>query len=311
MVEPSSEFSRLLTTEQTGNLYQDVLATVIREGKLSLPMVEKEEDLTVEEKGKLTSVKLFIRSGIDMIEKFEEASYQKHPEIHTDTDVVDVDSGPGPYSYDMLEPGKTDLDDVNYHQYPWSRKMDRARIRAAYALTAMITAKRIEEQTGVKKPSRNLTAEDFASYGPYMMYTSVGWQVSHIKHVLRLLREAGTFKVPDSKLIMYEEFVNREGERKPIVHTEDQIEGLNFPSNPDGTPPRRVAIVSHPAHLMRIMYILGKYQDSIPAGTKLQPFPIPTPKAAIEEYAKAELIVTLMTIFVKNRASLNPYRVEW
>lgn len=60
-------------------------------------------------------------------------------------------------------------------------------------------------------------------------------------------------------------------------------------------------------HLMRIMQILGKYEDSIPNGTILQPFPIPTPIAAVGEYAKNELIGTIVAVFGKDRASLTPY----
>ncbi len=255
----------------------------------------------------LLEVKSFIGNGIDMIQRFEEATHQKHPEIHSDTDVIYIDSGPGPYSFNMLEPGKTDLDDVNYHKWKWSRKMDRARIRTAYTLASMVTAKRIEEQTGASKKATELTAEDFEKYGPYLMYTSVDWQASHIKHALEIARKAGYFKIPDSRLVMYENFTSRDKEVKPIIHTQDQIEGLRFPNNPDGSSPRRVLIVSHSAHLMRIMHILGKYPDSIPNGTILQAFPIPTPTAAVKEYAEGELMGTLATVFKTGRASLAPY----
>lgn len=58
---------------------------------------------------------------------------------------------------------------------------------------------------------------------------------------------------------------------------------------------------------MRIMHILGKYPDSIPSESVLQAFPIPTPKDAMTEYAKAELLGTLGTVFKKGRATLTPY----
>ena len=256
---------------------------------------------------RLPEVRVFLKRSVDIIRDFEEATYQKHPEIHSDTDIIYIDSGPGPYSYKMLEPGKTDLDDNAYYGWQWSRKMDRARIRAAYTLASMITAKRIQEQTRIKKETSNLTTEDFEEYGPSLMYTSTNWQNSHIKHALELSKQARTFKIPDSKIVMHEQFTSRDGEIKPIIHTQDQIEGLRFPNNPDGTSPRRVVIVSHPAHLMRIMHILGKYPDSIPKNTILQAFPIPTPIGARTEYAKAEILGTLATIFKTDRASLTPY----
>lgn len=294
-ISPSAEIPRLLTNEQVNAFSNSLFAEIASESW-------REQAYANE-----PAVKSFLTNGIQMIQEFEEATYQKHPEIHSDTDVIYIDSGPGPYSYNMLEPGKTDLDDVNYHKWKWSRKMDRAKIRAAYSLATMITAKRIEEQTGERKLAAELTTKDFEKYGPYLMYTSVDWQASHIKHALKMARETGTFKIPDNKLLMYETFTSRNGEEKPIVHTEDQIEGLSFPSSPNGSPPRRIAIVSHPAHLMRIMHILGKYPDSIPSESVLQAFPIPTPKDAMTEYAKAELLGTLRTVFKKGRATLTPY----
>lgn len=289
------EIPRLLTRDQAKVFSNSLFAEI------------KNERWNEEAYAHEPAVKLFLTGGITMIQEFEKATLQKHPEIHTDTDVIYIDSGPGPYSYNMLEAGKTDLDDLSYHQFTWSRKMDRARIRAAYTLAGMITAKRIKEDTGLIKPTKDLTSEDFEKYGPSLMYTSVDWQNSHVKHALAIAREAGTFKIPDSKLVIYEEFTNRQGETKPITHTEDQIEGLIFPNRPDGAPPRRIAVVSHPAHLMRIMHILKKYPDSIPNHTILQLFPIPTPKDARTEYATAELLGTLATIFEKGRAALVPY----
>ena len=294
-ISPSTEIPRLLTNEQANAFKNSLFAEIANESW-------KEQAYANE-----PAVRLFLTTGIQMIQKFEEATHQKHPEIHTDTDVIYIDSGPGPYSYNMLEPEKKDLDDVTYHKWKWSRKMDRARIRSAYTIASMITTKRIEEQTGTIKSTKKLTSEDFQQFGPYLMYTSTNWQNSHIKHVLEMAREAGNFKIPDSKLIMYNEFTNRQGETKPIIHTEDQIEGLRFPNNPDGSSPRRIVIVSHPAHLMRIMHILGKYPDSIPVESVLQAFPIPTPKDAMTEYTKAELLGTLGTILKKGRASFAPY----
>lgn len=291
---PEGQGQRLFSEQQAESLKQEVLQTARK---------ERPEIVGTH----LEEIKTLINNGLGMIQAFEEATYKRHPTVYTDTDVVYIDSGPGPYSYDMLEPGKKDLDDVSYHKYPWSRKMDRARIREAYVLVGMITARRIEDQTGVKKSLRDLTTQDYENHSPYLMYTTASWQNTHIRHVLELQKESGRFKIPDNKLIMYEEFINRQGERKPIIHTEDQIEGLQFPPDPDGNPPRRVAIVSHPAHLMRIMHILGKYPDSIPEDTILQPFPIPTPIAAVTEYARNELMGTIVTVFIRNRASLTPY----
>lgn len=293
-ITPNEQSRRLLNEQSIKNLQEEVLATALKERPEAVG-------------ANLEAVKIFIPRAIDMIQQFEEATHQKSPKIHTDTDVVYIDSGPGPISYKLLEPGKTDLDDVNYHTLPWSRKMDRQRSVAAYKLAWQVTGERIKEQRGETKPLRKLTPEDFKQFGPYLMYTSTDWQNSHVWHVHNLLKEAGYFKIPDSKIVMYDEFTTASGERKEIIHTEDQVEGFQFPANPDGSPPRRVAIVSHSAHLMRIFHILGKYPNSIPEGTIVQPFPIPTPIGAVIDYAKAELLGTLGTVFSKNRASLTPY----
>ena len=66
-------------------------------------------------------------------------------------------------------------------------------------------------------------------------------------------------------------------------------------------------MVSHPAHFLRMMHILGKYPESIPEQSILQLFPIPTPTDAVEEYAKAEIMGIMATIFRKGRASLEHF----
>lgn len=289
MEQVSPEGQRIFSEQQAEKLKQEFLETALKDR----PEIVGRH---------LEETRALINKGLEMIQTFEKATYRRHPaSVYTDTDVVYIDSGAGPYSYKMLEEGKTDLDDESYHKWPWSRKMDRARIRAAYALVSMITAGRVKKSPG------DLTTEDYEKYAPYLMYTAPDWQNAHIRHVLKLQKASDRFKIPDKKLIMYDEFTNRQGERQPIIHTEDQIEGLKFPPGPDGNPPRRVVMVSHAAHLMRIMYILGKYPDSIPVGTVLQPFPIPTPTAAVVEYAKNELIGTIVSVFGKDRASLTPY----
>jgi hypothetical protein len=287
--------SRILSETQSQALYEEILDTIDAEpwheaARLNLPAVQT-----------------FIRNGIHFINQLEIATHQRHPEIHSDTDVIYIDSGPGPYSFNMLQPGKADLEDVSYHKWPWSRKMDRARIRAAYKIAELVTVMRIKEQTGLTKNTGDLTEDDFERYGPYLMYTSVAWQQSHIEHALKMARRSGMFKIPGSKLIGYTTFTNRAGVVQPIVHTEDQVEGFHFSPFVGKAVPRRMVIVSHPAHLLKIVHILGKYPDSIPQGTTLQLFPVPTPISAGPEYSKAEIRGTLGSIFRKGRATLEPF----
>lgn len=292
--EVTAEHSQLLSEQNKNELYKEIIEEIEE---------EPWKDKVNQHKAAVGSL---IRNGIELINILEEASYQKHPEIHADTDVIYIDSGPGPYSYKMLEEGKSDLDDVNYHKWKWSRKMDRSHIRTAYAIAAHVTSKRLQKATGVSKSINELTEEDFEKYSPSLMYTSVDWQASHIRNAMTLSRVLGNFRIPESKIVMYETFKSEDGETKPIHHTQDQIEGLRFPKNPDGTSPRRVVMVSHPAHLLRILHILSRYHHVIPKETALQLFPITTPKEGVREYAKAEILGTLATIF-KERATFEPF----
>jgi hypothetical protein len=290
----SSRPSRILAREQVVSLSMNVLSAIDGEAWKDAAHAQ------------FPAVDEFVTNAIKIIQNLESATHQTHPEIHDDTDVIYIDSGPGPYSYKALEPGKTELEDTSYHKWSWSRKMDRARIRAAYTLAAIITANRLEQATGKKKALRDLAPEDFEKYSPYLEYTTVDWQAKHIRRALSNARDTKLFNIPDNKLVMYEEFINEQDETQPITHTEDQIEGLHFPQF-NKKPPRRGVIVSHPAHLMRILHILGRYPKVIPEETTLQLFPIPTPVGAAMEYAKAELLGTLGTVFKKGRATLTPY----
>lgn len=295
MTETHTSETRILSVEQKAQLAKEIFGKIDNEPWKDAAYAN------------LLAVKSLISNGIDMIQGLEEETHGKHPKIHTDTDIVYIDSGPGPYSYKMLPPGKSDIEDSQYHQWPWTRKMDRARIRAAYALTSLVTAKRLEEQTGVIRKASELTKEDYEKYSPYLMYASTTWQNLEIKRAVELEREAGNFLIPDDKLIMYEDFTTSLGKQKPIVNTADQIEGFHFPPFDGKAPPRRIVMVSHPAHLMRIMHILGKYPQRIPAETTLQLFPIPTPTAAGQEYTKVEISGALAYIFRKDRATLTPF----
>lgn len=293
-LEATNEHSQLLSEHDKKVLNKETLEAIEKE-----PWVDKAKQNLVE-------VVSLIKNGVELINDFEQASYQKHPEIHNDTDVIYIDSGPGPYSYKMLEEDKSDLDDVNYHKWKWSRKMDRARIRTAYVIASHVTAKRLKKQTGITKELKDLTEEDYERYSPYLMYTSVEWQAKHIRNSILLSRALGSFKIPKNRIFMYEAYKSETGEMKPIVNTQDQIEGLTFPNNPEGFPPRRIAMVSHPAHLLRILHILGKYPNVIPDETTLQLFPITTPKDGVNEYAKAEILGSLATVF-KGRATFEPF----
>lgn len=231
--------------------------------------------------------------GLTMLQEFEGAALP-HPKIYPDTDVVFVVPGPGEYSSNF--PPYEEKSD-RYRQLPWARKMDRARVRAGIVLVRGITAQRLG------KSAKDVTSEDILQYGPWLHYSATHWENEHIKGVL----SQEVLKFPPGKIMMYEDIVGQDGKTRPIVNTADQLEGLRFP---EGLMPRRVAVVSHAPHLVRIMHMMEKYKESIPTGTIVQPFPLPTPVKGVPEYAKMELKGTLAAIYKLHTASPVPYRYQ-
>lgn len=228
-----------------------------------------------------------------MLQEFEKAALP-HPKIYPDTDVVFVVPGPGEYSQ-KLPPYEEKPD--RYQHLSWARKMDRARVRAGVILVKEITALRLEKNV------KEVTSEDILAYGPWLHYSTTPWENEHIKGVLA----QEVVKFPPGKTIMYEDIVGRDGKTRPIVNTADQLEGLQFP---EGLTPRRIAVLSHAPHLVRIMHMMEKYKDRIPEGTIVQPFPIPTPVAGVPEYARMELQGTLAAIYKLHTASQASYKYQ-
>lgn len=308
-ITANQEATRIMTDAQVSEL-RDRVFTAAR----------TKETWSEKVNANLGAAQAFVDRGIDLIQRFERAAIP-HPTVHEDTDVIYIDSGPGEYSkkdsrlrypkssFQTDDAGNEVYRDTNYHKFPWSREMDRDRLRAAVALARMVTAKRVEQTTGVTKSTKDLTTEDFKKYGPTLLYSGAEYQNPHIAHVKDVFQQAGLLEIPDSKIKIYNSFTDRNGEVRKIIHTEDQIEGLQLPPNPDGQPPRRLVIVSHSAHLMRIVHVLGKYPNSIPDATTLQLYPIPTRTGdnGVMEYAETELLGTMATVFRKNRATLEPY----
>jgi hypothetical protein len=289
-----SNHSRILPKQKISELYDDVLATAL---------YERSKAVTAH----LVEIEVFIKKGIQMIQDFERSATMA-PSVRSDIDIVYIDSGPGPIAINLLkQKNRYNFPDKNYHKFPWSGNMDKDRIEAGIKFLSHITARRKKEATNIVTLAKHLTTTDYLQYAPYLMYTSTDWQTAHARDAITMFRKSGRLKIPDDKIIMYDSFKNRKGDMKPIIHTEDQIEGLTFPKCRDGRPPRRVAIVSHPAHLMRIMHILGHYPERIPETTIVQPVPILTPIEAVIEYARAELLGTIATVISKNRATLIPY----
>lgn len=276
---------------QTSGIIQAYLMTELSAGEQTRIFTEQQKDalrtrvivraraensqLATRDPQELTG---FVRGGIELINEFEKAA-RPHPPIYKNTDVVYLDSGPGPYSKKF--PPFEDKPDVNYHEKEWTRKMDRARVRTGVVVMHNVVAQRTGKTIG------EVTPEDIREHCPLLLYTATPWEVKHIRGVFDQLRNEGIFKIPEEKIFMYDHIVGEDGRERPIVHTVDQMEGLHFP---DGVVPQRIVVVSHPAHLLRVLHMMEKFKDRIPEGTIVQPFPLPTPLGASMEYAEMELL---------------------
>lgn len=85
---------------------------------------------------------------------------------------------------------------------------------------------------------------------------------------------------------------------------------MEGPQLPEGLTPRRIAVVSHAPHLVKVLHMMGKFKDRIPENKIIQPFPLPTPVRGVREYAQMELQGTLAAIYKLNTASATPHRYQ-
>lgn len=282
-MEPKLEYDygpRVLGESELAQLRESVLGAA----RIDTPQLK---DIDPQE------VDAILDRDLAMLQEFEGAALP-HPQIHPDTDVVFIVPGPGEYSLNF--PPYEEKPD-RYRHLPWARGMDRARVRAGVVLVSEITARRLG------KKAREVTPGDILKHGPWLHYATTHWENEHIKGVLF----QSLVKVPPEKVVMYEEIVGRDGKTRPIVNTADQLEGLRFP---EGVIPRRIAVVTHAPHMVRIMHMMEKYKESIPGGTIVQPFPLPTPVRGVHEYAKMELQGTLAAIYKLHTASPTPFSYQ-
>src|SRR3989344_357186 len=276
MVEHGESISRIRTSEGLKEFRMSLLASA-REDTPQLASVHP------------TEIDAIVDTLLDLLQKFEHAA-RPHPAIHADTDVVMIVSGPGEYSQ-TIEPKEEKLD--RYRNFPWARKMDRARVRAGVTLVREVTAKRLE------KPEAEVTEEDIANHGPWLHYASTSWENNHIRHALA----QPALGMPSSKIFMYT-FLDDHGKERQFINTATQMEGLEFP---EGSRPRRVLVVSHPPHLVRTAYLMERSKERIPKGTVVQFFPIPTPKEAVEPYGLMELRGVFAAIYKLGTAAKTPF----
>lgn len=235
-------------------------------------------------------IKAVLDKCITMLQDFGVA-VRLRPRIYPETDFVCVISGPGAYTTNL--PPYEDKPD-KYQHFTWSRNMDRARIKTGLALVRQITALRLN------KSSSQVTLNDIKKHGPWFHYGATRWEVNHLKAVL----SQPSLMMPQEKVFSYWEIEEVAGEKREIANTADQMSGLRFPEK---VVPRRIILVSHPPHLVRLLHILGKYASRIPQGAIVQPYPTSGPKHGREEFSLMELRGTLAAIYKLGIATPLPY----
>lgn len=169
--------------------------------------------------------------------------------------------------------------------------MDRARVRAGVTIVREVTAKRLGKSTA------EVTAEDIVHNGPWLHYAGTTWENEHIRHVL----SQDSIPIPLEKVFMYD---FSDDNNPPVVNTALQIQQFRLPI----PAPRRIVIVSHAPHLVRVAYLMERSKDRIPPGTSVQFFPIPTPKEAIDPCALMELRGVFAEIYKKETGAKEPFR---
>lgn len=219
-----------------------------------------------------------VENALKMADEFSVlAGEHPHPRIYEDTDIVWVVPGPGVFSKEV-----TPLSD-RYMHLPWSRKMDRVRIRTASAIFRQVTSLR--------------------GYPPVLIYTGTPDQNENFRAVLSKLSDK--YKLPpEEKVHLIGEIKNPDGSFRDSYNSIDAVESLSFP---EGITPRRMVIVSSEAHLVRILHILGKFHHSLPETTIVQPYPVSTPEEGRLLYTEMEVRGTLAAIYGSNSATPQPY----
>ena len=220
--------------------------------------------------------------SLKLIDTLEKRAAEKLP-IYADTDIVWTISGPGAYSLEI--PPYVDKPD-RYSHLPWSRGMDRTRIDAGVRLVYEIAAKRK------------------GANGPALLYHATTWEINHFSEAIA----AGLIRLPMEKVILYDTFKNLATNKvTTIINTSDQIDGL---SKIRALKPRRLVLVSHPAHLVRVLYMMGRTPKPLSSKTIVQVYPVPTPTEGQDDYAIMETTGILAYIYKYKKSSTKPIAFE-
>jgi hypothetical protein len=211
--------------------------------------------------------------------------HASHPPIHIDIDAVWVFSGPGTF-FTPLDPGEP-------AHFAW---MDRYRILYGLSIVRKITAKRLQ------KSFEAITRHDILEHGPLFIYNGNPEENA----ALRKAFSGAGHSMPQEKIIIVDN-VEKENISVPIQNTLDQVE--SFPTKLIGREIRhRIAVVSHAAHLSRILRYLEEYQI-FPDNIVVELFPVKDSEKNTMLDTKEETD-KIWEYFQKGDLSWNPFPTE-
>lgn len=234
-------------------------------------------------------LKQYIQEILNNIERFHEVA-KREQAILVDTDIVFVLSGAGTYN-------EITSDDV-YKPYLWALATDFQRLDRAVEIVKKITS----DRTNI--PLDQVSRDDVNKSGPVLVYNGRPPNIQSLKEAIM----AGRFDLPLNKVQIIETVQDTEGNIRSYINTIDQMRGFRQSQFFDSHA-RRIILLSHDAHIVRALHIMGKHcllQDI----TTLQAYPIPTPSWGIIEHTVLEVSGILYYSLISGDATRQPHPHE-
>lgn len=240
-------------------------------------------------------VDALVTNLLKMVTDFEELALRhRTTQLRIDTDVVWDIAAAGIFAKGMPELPE---DKDRYKDLPWSRGFERGRIRTSAVIARTIASLR----SG--KTAVSLTREDYLEYAPYLIYAGTPEQQENVRTVLTTF--SNQYRLPlEARVHVVRGVKNQDGSFRDVINSVDEVQAFELP---EGIIPRRMIIVSHAPHLVRLLHIMGKFHEDIPSKTIIQPYPIASPEKGKLDYTIMEVRGTLAAIYGTQTASSHPY----
>ena len=213
------------------------------------------------------------------------AKHDYHPKIHSDIDAVWIFSGPGTF-YQPLDSGEPTF-------MAWE---DRYRILYGISLARKVTAIRMG------KNLQTISDIDMQSRGPIIIYNGIPSENADFRKAIY-----GKDHIYPSNKVRIVDVVSNGDTVRTISNTLDQIK--SFPKKEIGRSiHRRVAVISHAAHLARIIRYFKQYKI-FPEHITVELFSVRESKKNLMMDAQEET-EKIWKYFLKGDLSWDPFPVE-